>query len=340
MNARSSRRVLKIERGVKQIQMNLGIDNVSVVDSDYAGSVDTSDRRNIMTSQWIMQTDTVVEETFDEMQEEHYEISHEEDIVLNAPAGQPPIKRRVSPPPIEKVVEPIKETPKWSQTTQVFSAINTTQTPAPTTQPPSIQRVVEPTKEIPKWSRRMQFFKTANTTQTPAPVTQRPAPPPTPENGQLIRKTKVSRNALQYMGMKYSEEGIYVRLPERIDAATLQHLRITSSRLGGMNSKLWWTDPPSKPRVVSRSSEPGPAPPQIAPPSRVAPSSNAQTNGRYVAQMLRKTIVSRAALQQMGIPYSEDATHVFLPQKLEGPMVQMLRDLSRNMEGNSRYWWT
>lgn len=296
---------------MKQIQMNLGIDNASVVDSDFGGSVDTTDRRNIMTSQWIMQTDTVVEETFDEMQEQGYESYHEEDFYVQASAPAPPTKNTFSPPYVQQVVE---------------------SAPAPA-----------PAKQTSRWSRVTQVFKNTNTTRI-GPRT----PKPPPDNSQLIRKTKVSRHALEALGMEYSETGIYVRLPQRIDAATLQRLRATSERLGGMNSKFWWSDPPPAPSIVTR---PKPNPPPFFPmpppvyqqvppqPNPIAYPSNMQTNGGRAAQMLRKTIVSRAALQQMGIAYSEDASYVLLPYKLEGETVQRLKDLSRRLDGNSRFWW-
>jgi hypothetical protein len=61
-------------------------------------------------------------------------------------------------------------------------------------------------------------------------------PPAASENGQLIRETKVSREALQLIWIKFSEEGNYVRLPERIDAETLQ-IHWTKSQDLGKNSK-------------------------------------------------------------------------------------------------------
>ena len=143
-------------------------------------------------------------------------------------------------------------------------------------------------------------------TQPSAP--QLPAPLTTSENGQLIRKTIVSRLALQSMQMRFCEEGNYVRLPERINSRTLQRLRIRSQCLC-KNSKLWWTDPPSGDRKT------------------------------LVGQTLRKTIVSRGALQRMGISYVEDDDHFILSEKLDAATVRKLRDLSSwKLWGDPQAW--
>ncbi|KAE8454150.1 hypothetical protein EG329_005075 [Mollisiaceae sp. DMI_Dod_QoI] len=319
VSSQSSRRVIKIERGVKQIQMNLGIDNVSVVDSDYAGSVDTAYRRNIMTSQWIMQTDTINEETTVEVQEEEYhETSHEDDGYFDALDREAPIKSSF---PVLNTIETSRERSERSSGWAKW--FNTTPT-----QPPVMQEKAGPASKIFQWK--------------PA-QTRPPVPPPPParptnfEDGQLIRKTKVSRAALESMRMRFSEEGNYVRLPERIDARTLQILRNKSLELC-KNSNLWWTDPPSRPAVVSRDQK---IPiPQVVSLSSVVPPSNRQNDGDQQGQTLRKTIVSRAALQHIGIYYSEDRDHVFLPQKLDAATVRNLRELSARLSGNPREWWT
>lgn len=64
--------------------MHFGIDNMSVVDSDYSGSADTAYRRDISIKQWINETEIVVEEKeeedpkFDESGEER-EASYRQD---------------------------------------------------------------------------------------------------------------------------------------------------------------------------------------------------------------------------------------------------------------------
>jgi hypothetical protein len=327
VNSKSSRRVMKIERGVKQIQMNLGIDNVSVVDSDYAGSVDTAFRRNIMTSQWIMQSSTVVEETTEELhQKEHFDSSHEDDVFFDASNGEALIEIAIPPSP-QKTVEPARKRSNWS--TAWTQRLNTTQT-----QPPVAQKTAESARKKFQW--KSALMPDGNAIQTRPPAPQPPAPPTTSGGGQRIRKTVVSREALQALKIKFSEEGEYVRLPDRIEAETLQLLRGTSRELC-KNSKLWWADPPNKPAIVGRGQM---LSSQVVSSHRVAYSNRAPNDGVRKVHMLRKTIVSRSALQKMGISYLEDTKHVFLSQELDAATVRSLRDLSMELSPKPRGWWT
>jgi hypothetical protein len=268
-----------------------------------------------------MQTGTVNEEATEELQgKEYHELSEEDDVFFDASEREAPIKNNTPPPTMQKTVESARERSNWG--TAWMQVFNTRQTQSLVT-----QEKTGPASKIFQWK----------LAQTQASAPQPPAPPTTSENGQLIRKTKVSREALQSMQIEFSEEGNYVRLPKRIGAETLQILRTMSQDLC-KNSNLWWTDPPSRPAVISRDQKT--LSPQVVSSSRVAPPGNWQNDRGRQIQTLRKTIVSRSALQQMGMFYSEDADYVFLSQKLDAATVQRLRDLSTNLSGNPREWWT
>ncbi|KIX05107.1 uncharacterized protein Z518_05979 [Rhinocladiella mackenziei CBS 650.93] len=82
MNASSGRHVTKIDQRMKEMQIKLGIDNVSRADSDYAGSEDTDYRCTVRTKEWVMADETIVEEDDDSVITD--DLDHDPNVVVDS----------------------------------------------------------------------------------------------------------------------------------------------------------------------------------------------------------------------------------------------------------------
>jgi hypothetical protein len=337
----------KFERGFKQMQMKLGLDNVSVVDSDFAGSVDTTIRRNVRMKQWLLETERVVERE-----------EEEEDLDADRDAARPPSPPAYEAEPTEGLPGsfPSESNERYGYSIPSHPNGTTVATPPSSTAP--LPEARYPSTIMAKVKSSLPGLASGGTIneRQPQPIHRRPLtqtlvtttmPPHSDfDKGQFLRKTIVSREALHLMGIRYQELGKYVYLDEEIDAANLQVLRDLSEQRCA-NRKLWWGASNSTPSTAAPA---GPLARQrlvkssgLSRPVKGQQTQDAFETPRFQStnepQHLRKTIVSRYALNTMAIPYSENGKHVILARKLDGETVQMLRDISQAQSSDVRSWW-